>query len=42
MSPFLLHPPRRQEVIKPLLGEKALRPIESVLEGEKFGREEKN
>ncbi len=36
MPPFLLHPPRRQKVIKALLGEKILRSIESILEGEKF------
>jgi hypothetical protein len=40
MPSFLLHPPQRQKVIKPLLGEKALRSVESFLENEKFVQEE--
>ena len=40
MSPFLLHPPECQKIIDSLLGEKALRSVDSGVEGEEINGEE--
>lgn len=41
MQTVLFHPSRCEEVIEPLLGKKALRPFESVLEDETLDRKMK-